>query len=111
DSVRDKESQLNYAEPGKENSRRAVPQRGGGRMPHIRRRRFYTLQNRAAVLLKAEGRRQKAEQTRRTEQKKETVETGRKTEYTVGSMNAQLANSYYWYRFTWHPSGWRGASL
>src|SRR6202007_3231923 len=35
-----------------------------------------------------------------TQAKKEIVESGKKTEYTVGSMNAQLANSYYWYRFT-----------
>jgi len=39
------------------------------------------------------------------------VEFEKETEYTVGSMNARLANSYWWYRFTWHPSGWRGAFL
>jgi hypothetical protein len=43
--------------------------------------------------------------------KKEMVENAKKAEYTVGSMNAQLANWYCWYRFTWHPSGWRGAIL
>jgi hypothetical protein len=42
---------------------------------------------------------------------KEMVENGKKAEYTVGSMNARLANWYCWYRFTWHPSGWRGAIL
>lgn len=43
--------------------------------------------------------------------RKEMVETAKETEYTVQSMNAQLANSFWWYRFTWHPSGWRGAFL
>src|SRR5215469_1224886 len=49
--------------------------------------------------------------TRSASRRKETVETEKGTEYTVGSMIAQLPNSYYWYRFTWHPYGWRGASL
>ncbi|HEX8882215.1 MAG TPA: hypothetical protein VF749_19370 [Candidatus Acidoferrum sp.] len=43
--------------------------------------------------------------------KKEMVENAKKAEYTVQSMNAQLANWDCWYRFTWHPSGWRGAIL
>jgi hypothetical protein len=43
--------------------------------------------------------------------KKEMVENAKKAEYTVGSMNAQPANWHCWYRFTWHPSGWRGAVL
>jgi hypothetical protein len=42
---------------------------------------------------------------------KEMVESEKKMEYTLGFMNAQLANSYRWYRFTWHPYGWRGAFL
>jgi hypothetical protein len=42
---------------------------------------------------------------------KEIVELEKENEYTVGSMNAQLANGYRWYRFTWNPSGWRGAFL
>jgi hypothetical protein len=44
-------------------------------------------------------------------EKKEIVENAKKGEYTLGSMNMQLANRYCWYRFTWHPSGWRGAIL
>jgi hypothetical protein len=39
------------------------------------------------------------------------VVSEKKSEYTVGSMKAQVANWYRWYRFTWHPSGWRGAFL
>jgi len=42
---------------------------------------------------------------------KRMVESGAKPTYSKRTMNAQLANWYRWYRFTWNPSGWRGAFL
>jgi len=43
--------------------------------------------------------------------KKETVVSGNEKKYTMQVMNAGLANSYRWYRFTWDSSRWRGAFL
>jgi hypothetical protein len=95
-------------------------------MPHAGSSRFCSLQNRAAVfLIEGERRKRKAKKTGKLSGKKavthfdqieplpekEMVESEKKMEYTLGSMNAQLANSYRWYRFTWHPYGWRGAFL
>jgi hypothetical protein len=44
-------------------------------------------------------------------ERKETVVSGNEKKYTRPVMNAALANSYRWYRFTGDPSRWRGAFL